>query len=81
MNKFITNSFNRLKHSNIIYDPITKMTLIDNSLIKALEIAQARKKRILKNNENKALDTETETQNTIEMSESHECKPFFKKIK
>ena len=79
MNNFITNSFNRMKHSNIIYDPITKMTLIDNSLIKALEIAQARKKRILKNNENKAL--ETETQNTIEMSESHECKPFFKKIK
>ena len=81
MNNFIINSFNRMKHSNIIYDPITKMTLIDNSLIKALEIAQARKKRILKNNENKALDTETETQNTIEMSESHECKPFFKKIK
>lgn len=79
MNNFITNSFNRMKHSNIIYDPITKMTLIDNSLIKALEIAQARKKRILKNSENKAL--ETETQNTIEMSESHECKPFFKKIK
>ena len=48
MNKFITNSFNRMKHSNIIYDPITKMTLIDNSLIKALEIAQARKNRILK---------------------------------
>ena len=79
MNNFITNSFNRMKHSNIIYDPITKMTLIDNSLIKALEIAQARKKRILKNSENKAL--ETETQNTIEMSESHECKPFVKKIK
>ena len=58
MNNFIINSFNRMKHSNIIYDPITKMTLIDNSLIKALEIAQARKKRILKNNENKALDTE-----------------------
>ena len=76
MNNFITNSFNRMKHSNIIYDPITKMTLIDNSLIKALEIAQARKNRILKN---KAL--ETEKQNTIEMSESHECKPFFKKIK
>ena len=79
MNNFIINSFNRMKHSNIIYDPITKMTLIDNSLIKALEIAQARKKRILRNNENKAL--ETEKQNTIEMSESHECKPFFKKIK
>jgi len=81
MNNFITNSFNRMKHSNIIYDPITKMTLIDNSLIKALEIAQARKKRILKNNENKALETEKQKQNTIEMSESHECKPFFKKIK
>ena len=77
MNKFITNSFNRLKHSNIIYDPITKMTLIDNSLIKALEIAQARKNRILKNKENK----ENKALETVEMSESHECKPFFKKIK
>lgn len=77
MNKFITNSFNRMKHSNIIYDPITKMTLIDNSLIKALEIAQARKNRILKNKENK----ENKALETIEMSESHECKPFFKKIK
>ena len=77
----ITHLFYRMKHSNITYNPITRVTLIDNSLIKALEIAQARKKRILKNNENKALDTETETQNTIEMSESHECKPFFKKIK
>lgn len=81
MNNFIINSFNRMKHSNIIYDPITKMTLIDNSLIKALEIAQARKKRILRNNENKALETEKQNTNTIEMSESHECKPFFKKIK
>lgn len=77
MNKFITNSFNRMKHSNIIYDPITKMTLIDNSLIKALEIAQARKNRILKNKENK----ENKALETIEMSESHECKPFFKIIK
>ena len=80
MNKFITNSFNRMKHSNIIYDPITKMTLIDNSLIKALEIAQARKNRILKNKENKE-NKENKALETIEMSESHECKPFFKKIK
>jgi hypothetical protein len=67
-------SFNRMKHSNIIYDPLTKMTLIDNSLIKALEIAEARKIRIKKNKQ-----LESEKQKTIEMSESHDCKPFFKK--
>jgi hypothetical protein len=62
-----------MKHSNIIYDPLTKKTLIDNSLIKALEIAQARKIRIKNNKELAA-----EKQKSFEMSESHECKPFFK---
>jgi hypothetical protein len=66
-------NFIRMKHSNIIYDPLTKMTLIDNSLIKALEIAQARKIRIKKNKELAA-----EKQKSFEMSESHECKPFLK---
>jgi hypothetical protein len=63
-----------MKHSTIIYDPLTKKTLIDNSLIKALEIAEARKSRIKKNKE---LAT-AEKQKSFEMSESHECKPFFK---
>jgi hypothetical protein len=68
-----------MKHSNIIYVPLTKMTLIDNSLIKALEIAQARKIRIKKNKELAAeLAGEKQKQKSFEMSESHECKPFLK---
>ena len=63
--------FNRMKHTNIIYNSTTKTTLIDNSLIKALEIAEARK--IKKNKQ-----IELEKQKKIEMSESHECKPFYK---
>jgi hypothetical protein len=79
MINFIRTSFTRMKHSNIIYDPLTKMTLIDNSLIKALEIAQARKIRIKKNKELAAeLAGEKQKQKTFEMSESHECKPFLK---
>lgn len=80
MINFIRTSFIRMKHSNIIYDPLTKKTLIDNSLIKALEIAQARKIRIKKNKELTAeLAGEKQKQKSFEMSESHECKPFFKK--
>ena len=67
--------FYRMKHSNIIYNSTTKTTLIDNSLIKALEIAKARKIKIKKNKE-----IEAEKQKTIEMSESHDSKPFFKKL-
>jgi len=79
MINFIRTSFIRMKHSNIIYDPLTKMTLIDNSLIKALEIAQARKIRIKKNKELAAdLAGEKQKQKSFEMSESHECKPFLK---
>jgi len=80
MINFISTSFTRMKHSNIIYDPLTKMTLIDNSLIKALEIAQTRKMRIKKNKELASAELATaEKQKSFEMSESHECKPFFKK--
>ena len=59
--------FYRMKHSNIIYNAITRMTLIDNSLIKDLEIAKNRKLKLakLKN-----------TEKVIEMSESHEIKPY-----
>ena len=81
MINFIRTSFTRMKHSNIIYDPLTKMTLIDNSLIKALEIAKARKMRLKKNKELATAELATATgkkQNSFEMSESHECKPFLK---
>lgn len=61
--------FYRMKHSNIIYNAINRMTLIDNSLIKDLEIAKNRKLKLekLKN-----------TEKVIEMSESHDIKPFVK---
>jgi len=83
-------NFIRMKHSTIIYDPLTKMTLIDNSLKKALEIAQARKMRIKKNKELASAElasaelasaelSTAEKQKSFEMSESHESKPFFKK--
>lgn len=62
--------FYRMKHSNIIYNAITGMTLIDNSLIKALEIAKKRKLKSIK-----IKDTEKK----IEMSESHDTKPYIKK--
>ena len=83
MINFIRTSFTRMKHSTIIYDPLTKKTLIDNSLIKALEIAEARKSRIKKNKELATgelatAELATEKQKSFEMSESHECKPFFK---
>jgi len=79
MINFIRTSFTRMKHSTIIYDPLTKKTLIDNSLIKALEIAEARKSRIKKNKELATGELATaEKQKSFEMSESHECKPFFK---
>ena len=61
--------FYRMKHNNIIYNAINRMTLIDNSLIKDLEIAKNRKLKLakLKN-----------TTKVIEMSESHDIKPFVK---
>ena len=44
----ITYLFYRMKHSNITYDAATNKTLIDNSLIKALE---TRKNRLKYNKE------------------------------
>lgn len=61
--------FYRMKHSNIIYNAATQMTLIDNSLIKALEIAKNRKLRLAKIKN---------TTKVIEMSESHDTKPLIK---
>jgi hypothetical protein len=61
--------FKRMKHSNISYNPITRVTLIDNSLIKALEIANARKLK---------LANIKAREKVIEMSESHDTKPYIK---
>jgi hypothetical protein len=58
-----------MKHSNISYNPITGATLIDNSLIKALEIANARKLK---------LANIKAKEKVIEMSESHDTKPYIK---
>lgn len=58
-----------MKHSNIVYNSVTRMTLIDNSLIKDLEIARNRKLKLAKI---KTLEK------AIEMSESHDSKPYIK---
>ena len=60
--------FKRMKHSNITYNAITRVTLIDNSLIKALEIAKARKLKLA--------NIKTK-EKIIEMSESHDTKPYI----
>lgn len=65
----ITQLFYRMKHSNIIYNATTRMTLIDNSLIKALEIAKNRKLK---------LANIKASEKAIEMSESHDTKPYIK---
>ena len=65
----ITQSFYRMKHSNISYNAITRVTLIDNSLIKALEISKARKLK---------LANIKAQEKVIEMSESHDIKPYIK---
>ena len=65
-----------MKHSNISYNSLTKMTLIDNSLIKDLEIAKARQVRLNKNKEKEILKTKI---TSFEMSESHDAKPYLKK--
>jgi len=62
----------RMKHSHIIYNPLTKSLLIDNSLKKDLEIA---KKRNNKDNKDNQYNIQT-----IEMSESHGTQPY-KKVK
>jgi hypothetical protein len=58
-----------MKHSHIIYNPLTKSLLIDNSLKKDLEIAKKRNNKDNKDNIQ-----------TIEMSESHGTQPY-KKVK
>lgn len=63
--------FIRMKHSNITYDLITKVSLIDNSLKRDLEIAKERKLRIQKMKEN-------QKEKKFEMSESHCTKPYIK---
>jgi hypothetical protein len=61
--------FKRMKHSNITYNANTRVTLIDNSLIKALEIANNRKLK---------LANIKAKEKAIEMSESHDAKPYIK---
>jgi hypothetical protein len=65
-----------MKHSNITYNANTRVTLIDNSLIKALELAQKRKLQISKIRET---ETGKETGKVIEMGESHISTPYIKK--
>jgi hypothetical protein len=61
--------FKRMKHSNITYNANTRVTLIDNSLIKALEIANNRKLKLANIKAKEKI---------IEMSESHDIKPHIK---
>lgn len=72
--KMDTLIFNRMKHSNVIYNAITRTTLIDNSLKKDLEIANNRRS-ILRKIKDK------ETNKSFEMSESHDAKPYCTKSK
>jgi len=65
-------AFKRMKHSNITYNATTRVTLIDNSLIKDLEIAKIRKLKLAKIREGKI-------EKVIEMSESHNATPYIKK--
>ena len=78
MRKYLLNMssviFSRMKNTNIINER-TKLLLIDKSLKKDLEIANNRKLRIKKNEENKEKDRSCER---IEMSESHDTKPYIK---
>jgi len=69
--------FKRMKHSNITYNDNTRVTLIDNSLIKALEIAKNRKLKLAKIKEK---EKEAEKEKVIEMSESHNVTPYVKKL-
>jgi len=64
---FVLNT--RMKHTHIIYNPLTKSLIIDNSLKKDLEIVK----------EKKIKDNKDNIQN-IEMSESHGTQPY-KKVK
>jgi hypothetical protein len=71
--------FKRMKHSNITYNANTRVSLIDNSLIKALEIAKNRKLKLAKIKEAEK-EKEKEKEKVIEMSESHNVTPYVKKL-
>ena len=70
----------RHKHSNITFNTLTKSLLIDNSLIKDLELIQKRRNR---NNKLKYKDTKESLNviQTIEMSESHDIQPYIRNKK
>ena len=69
----------RFRHSNIIYNELTKSLLIDNSLKKDLELIQKRRNRN-RNNKLKYKDAKESLNviQTIEMSESNERQPYIK---
>ena len=71
--------FKRMKHSNITYNANTRVSLIDNSLMKALEIAKNRKLKLAKIKETEK-EKEKEIEKVIEMSESHNVTPYVKKL-
>lgn len=67
----------RMKHSHVIYDALTKSLIIDNSLKKDLELAKKRKMLNAKI-KYKTVNEIINFFNTIEMSESHDTKPYIK---
>ena len=67
----------RTKHSHVIYDALTKSLIIDNSLKKELELAKKRKLLNAKI-KYKTVNEIVNSINTIEMSESHDIKPYIK---
>jgi hypothetical protein len=67
----------RMKHSHVIYDALTKSLIVDNSLKKELELAKKRKLLNAKI-KYKSINEIVNSINTIEMSESHDAKPYIK---
>lgn len=67
----------RMKHSDVIYDALTKSLVVDNSLKKELELAKKRKLLNAKI-KYKTINEIVNSITTIEMSESHDIKPYIK---
>ena len=67
----------KMKHSDVIYDALTKSLIVDNSLKKELELAKKRKLLNAKI-KYKTVNEIVNSINTIEMSESHDIKPYIK---
>jgi hypothetical protein len=67
----------RMKHSDVIYDALTKSLVVDNSLKKELELAKKRKLLNAKI-KYKTINEIVNSITTIEMNESHDIKPYIK---